>query len=392
MKRSVILFGLLAMALTLAACTGGDGAADKDAPAGEALVKIGDRVITKEEFQAEIDRIPPFQRRELETPAGKQKFLDRMVDMELLYLAAVDEGLDEDPALQDEFERARRQILMRHYYRDRIQEAAQPDDAAIDAYYDEHKDEFSVKARARARWILADSERAARDLRARLDQGADFAELARNESKDAPTAVEDGDLGWFTADGYVRSIGVDADFTAAVFAMQLGEVSAPIEVGDKGWALVRLDEREEARVKDLAEVRGEIARRLTPKVQEEFYEQRLGELRERYGVEQIGESFTSASSPEELFQLAQSATGAEERIEYYQQMVDRYPDFEQADRAAFMVGFVYSEELGDKEKATSAFERFMELYPDSDLMEDARYMLDALAGKEPPFQVDEPGQ
>lgn len=388
MKRFFYPTLLALLALTFAACAGGNGASDEAAVEGEALVKVGDRVITRELFEAEIEKIPPFQRRELETPQGKQRFLDRMVEMELLYLAAVDEKLDEDPALIEEFESARRQILMRHYYRDRIQNAAQPDDAAIEGYYDSHQDEFSVKARVRARWILAETKKDAEALLGRLNGGEEFTALARNESKDAPTATEDGDLGWFTRDGYVRSIGVDTAFTDTIFALELGAVGGPFEVANKGWALARLDEREEAHVKTLADVRGEIARRLTPKVQEDYYATRIAELREQFGVEQLGESFTSASSPEELFQMAQNAKDPHERIAYYEQMVDRYPDYEQADRAAFMVGFVYSEELGDDEKARAAFERFNELYPESDLSEDARYMLDALDGKEPPFQVD----
>ncbi len=389
MKRSLYPILLSLLALFLVACAS-DAPSDRTTADGdgEPLVNVGDRTITTEEFQAEIDRIPPFQRRELETPAGKQKFLDRMVDMELLYLAAIEEKLDEDPAMIEEFERAQRQILMRHYYKDRIQNAAQPEDEVIEKYYQEHLDEFSVKERVRARWILAEDQAGAKSLADRVKGGEDFAALARTESKDAPTAAEDGDLGWFTSDGYVRSVGVDADFTAKVFALDLGKISAPFEVATKGWAIVRLDEREAAHGKELAEVRGEIARRLTPKVQEEYYAKRMKELREQFGVEQLGESFDSASSPEELFQMAQDAKDPRERIGYYEQMVERYPDFVQADRAAFMIGFVKSEELGEKQEAKAAFERFMTLYPESDLVEDARYMLDALEGKEPPFEVD----
>jgi outer membrane protein assembly factor BamD (BamD/ComL family) len=69
-------------------------------------------------------------------------------------------------------------------------------------------------------------------------------------------------------------------------------------------------------------------------------------------------------------------------------MVARFPDFVQADRAQFMVGFVYAEELGDTVQARAAFERFMTLYPQSDLVEDARYMLGALSGQEPAFEGD----
>ena len=388
------LFISLALALAaLAPGCRGEGGVDPDAApvaaaaAGdEVLVRVGETAITRGMFQAELEKIPPFQRRELETPQGKQQFLDRMVEMELLYKAALAAGLDEDPALQQEVERARRQILMRQYYRTHVQDAAQPDSAAVAAYYDGHQGEFAVQERLRARWILAADRAAAQALAKRLAGGEEFTALARSESKDAPTANEDGDLGWFTRDGYVRSIGVSPAFTEQVFALAVGTVSAPIEVEKKGWALVRVDEHEAARTKPLAEVRDEIARRLAPKVQEDLYAETLRELRERFGVEPVAAPFTSAATPEELFEMAQGAKDPAERIGYYEQMVARFPDFAQADRAQFMVGFVYAEELGDTAQARAAFERFMALYPESDLVEDARYMLGALSGQEPAFQ------
>lgn len=358
------------------------------AGADEVLVTVGGEPITRAMFEAEIEKIPPFQRRELETPQGKQQFLDRLIEMELLYRGALEAGLDEDPQLVAEVERARRQILMRQYYRTRVQDAAQPDSASIQAYYDGHPDEFAVQERVKARWILSETRKAAEALAKRLAAGEDFAALARGESKDAPTANEDGDLGWFTRDGYVRSLGVNTAFTERVFALATNQVSEPIELEKKGWALVRVEEHEAARTKPLAEVREEIARRLAPKAQEDLYNQKLRELREHFGVEQVAEPFTSAATPEELFEMAQSAKDPHERIEYYEQMVRRFPEFAQADRALFMVGFVYAEELADTLQARAAFERFLTAYPQSDLVEDARYMLGALAGQEPVFQGD----
>ncbi len=392
--QQTLLMGLGPVLLALALGCRPEGGRGIDAgpvdsaPSGEVLVKVGGTAITRAEFEAELEKIPPFQRRELETPQGKQQFLDRMVEMELLYQAALAEGLDRDPSLEQEVERARRQILMRQYYRSKVQDAAQPDSAAIRAYYDAHQGEFAVQERLRARWILAADRAQAQALAKRLAGGEDFAALARAESKDAPTANEDGDLGWFTRDGYVRSLGVNPAFTEQVFALAVGAVSAPIEVEKKGWALVRVDEHEDARTKALGEVREEISRRLAPKVQEDFYAERLRELRSRFGVEQVAAPFTSAATPEELFEMAQTTKDPAERIGYYEQMVARFPDFAQADRAQFMVGFVYAEELADTVQARAAFERFMTLYPQSDLVEDARYMLGALSGQEPAFEGD----
>jgi len=374
---------ILLLGLALAGCGGEEGAVTGD---GDELVTIGGDAITEAEFEAELSRVPPFQRRDLETPQGKRRFLDRMVEMELLHRAALDAGLEDDEAVQTELEQARRQILIRQYYKQRIETEAQPTEAAIDDYYADHQSEFAVAERVRARMILAEDERAARSLAERAAAGEDFAVLARNESRDGATAAEDGNLGWFTRDGYVRSIGVNEDFTDAVFDMAPGAVSEPIDLGDKGWALVLVEEKEAARQKPLDEVRGDIARRLAPKVREDFYKERIEELKETYGVTYVGDPFMADATPEQLFQLAQDAKDPLERIAYYRQVVERHPDADQADRAMFMVGFVYSEEMQDTTRAQEAYNEFLRRYPESDLAKDARYMLDALEGLEPPFE------
>ena len=382
-----VRFALLALALVgVWGC--GEQRAGEGAGGGEALAKVGGQTITKEMFEEEISFLPPFQRKEMESPQGKQQFLDRLVEMELLYLAATDAGLAGNADLAREIERARRQILMRHYYKNEIEAKAVPGEAEINAFYQENIAEFSVKERIRARMILSENRSSSRKLKGRLSEGDSFAALAASESIDKPTAGEDGDLGWFTQDGYVRSLGVKPAFTEAVFKLKPGEVSEPIEVDGKGWALVLVEEREPAGQKEIADVRDDIVRRLTPTVRENFYKKSLDELRVKYNVEFVGEPFIANVSPEELFEMAQNAKDSEERINYYRRIADEHPDFEQADRALFMVGFVQSEERGDKEAARAAFTEFLRKYPDSDLAKDAQYMIDAMDGKEPPFQID----
>ena len=53
-----------------------------------------------------------------------------------------------------------------------------------------------------------------------------------------------------------------------------------------------------------------------------------------------------------------------------------------------MIGFVYSEELQDSASALAAYEKFMQLYPESDLAKDAGYMLKSLSGEEPDLELE----
>ena len=91
-----------------------------------------------------------------------------------------------------------------------------------------------------ARQILLDSEETAQQIIDMLNQGADFATLAREHSLDVATKDNGGDLGWFP-----RGL-VAPELENAAFALQPGQVSGMVRLGD-GIHLIQVVEREAAR-------------------------------------------------------------------------------------------------------------------------------------------------
>jgi outer membrane protein assembly factor BamD (BamD/ComL family) len=69
-------------------------------------------------------------------------------------------------------------------------------------------------------------------------------------------------------------------------------------------------------------------------------------------------------------------------IKFYDQILSLLPESAHRDKALFLKGFVYSEELNEQDKARETFKKFMEEYPNSELKDDAEYMLENM-GKEP---------
>ncbi len=134
---------------------------------------------------------------------------------------------------------------------------------AISKYYNDNKDSFTTQPRAKVRHILLtiapdasneDIEKAStamQNIEQELKAGADFNELAKKYSQDTTTAENGGDLNWINPGDTV------APFNDAVFSMQSGEVSAPIRT-DFGLHLIKVDEVEPARTKELSEVEDDI--------------------------------------------------------------------------------------------------------------------------------------
>ncbi|MFH0778124.1 MAG: tetratricopeptide repeat protein, partial [Candidatus Eisenbacteria bacterium] len=83
-----------------------------------------------------------------------------------------------------------------------------------------------------------------------------------------------------------------------------------------------------------------------------------------------------ATTPEELFQAAMDTKDSRQRVAIYEDLVKRYPESKHAAQAQFMIGFICSEELKDYGRAEEAFKVVIAEYPDSELVDSARWMIE----------------
>lgn len=122
----------------------------------------------------------------------------------------------------------------------------------------------------------AEAEHKMQALKERLDNGADFAELARQHSNDL-SAAKGGDLGWLYAGDTVP------EFEAAMNALQINQISGPIQ-SPFGFHLIQVLAR---RVGELSVERQRMAARqvLRERKADEVYQDWVRQLRDRAYVE-----------------------------------------------------------------------------------------------------------
>jgi peptidyl-prolyl cis-trans isomerase C len=136
----------------------------------------------------------------------------------------------------------------------------------------------------RARHILVASRDDAREVLRQLEDGADFAALARQVSLDPATRLEGGDIGYFTAAGMLP------EFARVAFATPRGAVSEPFQT-EAGWHVLTVIDRRAQPRPSLDEMRPSIVRFLTM----QRIDSLLETTRERYPV-----TITAARPPAEL--------------------------------------------------------------------------------------------
>lgn len=128
-------------------------------------------------------------------------------------------------------------------------------DEALQAAYDERFKDYAPQKEFSAAHILVDAEEKANELKAQLDGGADFAELAKANSTDTGSGANGGDLGWFGLGQMVKP------FEDAVVAAEIGKVAGPIK-SDFGWHLILVKETRIAEKPTLDAMREELASEL----------------------------------------------------------------------------------------------------------------------------------
>lgn len=121
---------------------------------------------------------------------------------------------------------------------------------AIQAMYAERYSDADPVTEYSAAHILLKTEEEARDMIARLEDGAEFAALAR-EFSEGPSGPGGGDLGWF-AEGMM----VDS-FFEAVTSLDIGAVSDPVQT-DFGWHVITLKDTRLQGTPELEETRASI--------------------------------------------------------------------------------------------------------------------------------------
>ncbi len=288
---------LLLLAIGLMWGGGTSGWAAEQSPAKEAakapdiqkevVARVGERVITLEEFNRVLPRDPQNPQATL-SPAQKKAHLERWVHSVLFHEEAKRLRLQERPEVAARIEEAVAQVLIGEYLRLYVAEKARVEESEVKAYWEAHPQEFTTPLQVRARHLLvatsegAEAEKKARrraeEILARVRAGEDFAKLAAELSEDAATKEKGGDLGFF-AKGKMAP-----EFEAAAFAAKAGEAVGPVKT-TYGFHLIKVEEIREPILRPFEVVKQPLQKRLVRERQQMLVSALLKEIKGRIPTE-----------------------------------------------------------------------------------------------------------
>lgn len=254
--------------LMLAVSVYGQQAAPADAD--PVVLTVGTEKITRSMFQEIIASLPAQQQAQLTTPEARKSLAEQVAELKVMAQEARTRKLDQSAAVRAKIGLQSDQILANAVYQQLV--AGDPDEAALKAFYDAHKQDWDeVKARhilirmqgsrvpvRDGHKDLTDAEALAKaqEVRAKILAGAKFEDVAKAESDDAGSGENGGDLGTFGQGQMVP------EFDEVVFKAPLGQVTEPIKTAF-GYHLILVEERKS---KPFDEVRGEIEQKIRPEM------------------------------------------------------------------------------------------------------------------------------
>ncbi len=217
------------------------------------VATVAGQPITKGDL-ADTIRAMPVSLASLGYKALFTRAMDQMLRLRLAVASAQKAGIDRDPDVRRRQQSASDQVLAEAWL-DRIAAAAAVTETAQRARYEHDIAGRPGEAEVRAQVILVPTAAQARELIVRLQQGADFADLARQYSKDS-SAGQGGDI------GYVRLDALSAEVGAVLFAMAPGQVTQYPVRALPGYFVLRVEGRRQRATPDFEDVRPELANAL----------------------------------------------------------------------------------------------------------------------------------
>jgi len=232
---------------------------------GKAITE-GELNLANAEIGAELGNVPEETKRRV--------LIEFMIESQLLAEAADSAKLGQGPEFEQRTRYWRRRALRDAYFENKIKGAVSDADAR--SFYDSQVAQMKPEEEIKTRHILVETEEQAKEIREKISHGADFAQMAKEHSKDPGSKDDGGDLGYFARGQMVPQ------FEEAAFKLQKGDLSEPVQT-QFGWHVIQLDDRRQRKPPEFSAVKERLMAAMVHRKAQEV----VAELRGKAKIEYV---------------------------------------------------------------------------------------------------------
>ena len=240
------------------------------------LAKVDNTVITEADVDATIAALG--QRGEAyNNPQGRKAVLEQLINKNLLLCDAKKNLYEYDPKFKAELAKIKDEMLANFAIEKAIAGVKVTDDE-VKKFYDEHKAELVGGETVDASHILVDTAEKANEILASIKEGKATFEDAAKEHSSCPSKEKGGNLGEFGKGQMVP------EFDNAVFAMEVGEITGPVQT-QFGYHLIKLNKKNEAKEIPFEEIKPRLMQKVLSDKQQAAYASKLNQLKILFPVD-----------------------------------------------------------------------------------------------------------
>lgn len=238
------------------------------------LAVVAGKELTEAQFEAYLKSVPREQQMYAQNPQYREQYKEQFIDLYLFAQLGKDEKMDETDEFKEIMEGARRDILAQLSMREMLKDIVVTEEEQK-TYYEENKAQFGKGATVSAKHILTDSEEKCQTILKNIEAGEKTFEDAAREFSTCPSGAKGGDLGEFGKGQMVK------EFEDAAFDAEIGKVVGPVKT-QFGYHLIKVEKKNEPKTAEFEEVKGQIYQQLLGKKQNDAYEAKVKELKDKY--------------------------------------------------------------------------------------------------------------
>ena len=196
---------------------------------------------------------------------------------------AYEQALKQNNISEDQLRKDIRDNLPVQKVQEKVAGNAEPTQEEIQKYYDQNKEaQFTTPEQRCVRHILfnKDQKQKAEDVKQQLENGADFAKLAKQYSQDPGSAAKGGDLGCLGKGETVP------DFEKAAFGAEKGEIVGPVQT-QFGYHILQVTDIKPKHTRSLSEAESQIRSQLSTQKQSEEFSKWVEEQKKKRDVKYL---------------------------------------------------------------------------------------------------------
>ncbi len=322
---------------------------------------------------------------------GAGQLLDQELTQKLLYIEAKNEGYGTYFDQNEDYLQLKRNVILREAFENLVLDTIEISDEEIAARYEQDIESYLNPAQRTIQVLFFEDMKTANKAYKKFakahkkDKEKTINKIIDKYSLKPQKSIYENQYD----NGIVTGIAPDADFSRRIWDNPVGYLSPVFTASNGEIVFFRTISETEKTYKPLTEVNPRIYATIKQEKERSRQDEVTEQLFVEYDLKKYPERIQLNLTADELFTHADNAArnrNYKDAIIFYDQITKNYPNGEDDYKADFMKAFLIAEEMKDTELALQLFRSFLEKYPEGELHESARFMIDSLEGNVTDFE------